>query len=52
MLRQARGNAGFTQEQLAKKMATKKSAISRIENHVEDIHYQSWENLPKPWVNP
>ena len=37
MLRQAREKAGFTQEQLAKKMATKKSAISRIENHAEDI---------------
>ena len=37
MLRQAREKAGLTQAQLAKKMETKKSAISRIENHAEDI---------------
>ena len=37
LLRQARENAGMTQEELAKKMDTKKSAISRIENHAEDI---------------
>ena len=37
MLRQAREKAGLTQAQLARKMATKKSAISRMENHAEDI---------------
>ncbi len=37
MLRQARENAGITQETIAKKLRTKKSAISRIENHAEDI---------------
>lgn len=37
MLRQARENAGITQEAIAKKLHTKKSAISRIENHSEDI---------------
>lgn len=37
LLRQAREEAGMTQEQLAKKLNTKKSAISRIENHAEDI---------------
>ena len=37
LLRQVREEAGLTQAQLAKKMATKKSAISRIENHAEDI---------------
>ena len=37
MLRQAREEAGLTQAQLARKMATKKSAISRMENHAEDI---------------
>jgi ribosome-binding protein aMBF1 (putative translation factor) len=37
LLRQAREEAGITQEELAKKMSTKKSAISRIENHAEDI---------------
>ena len=37
LLKQARLEAGFTQEQVAKKLRTKKSAISRIENHAEDI---------------
>ncbi|MCD4834943.1 MAG: helix-turn-helix domain-containing protein, partial [Bacteroidales bacterium] len=37
MLKIAREESGFTQEQLAKKLKTKKSAISRIENHAEDI---------------
>ncbi len=37
LLRQAREEAGITQEQLARKLNTKKSAISRIENHAEDI---------------
>jgi len=33
----AREQAGLTQEQLATRMRTKKSAISRIENHAENI---------------
>ena len=37
LLRQAREEAGITQEELAQKLRTKKSAISRIENHSEDI---------------
>jgi ribosome-binding protein aMBF1 (putative translation factor) len=37
LLRQAREQAGLTQEQLATRMRTKKSAISRIENHAENI---------------
>jgi HTH-type transcriptional regulator/antitoxin HipB len=37
MLREAREQAGITQETIAKKLRTKKSAISRIENHAEDI---------------
>ena len=37
LLRQARESAGVTQEQIAEKLKTKKSAISRIENHAEDI---------------
>ncbi|MBA7469747.1 hypothetical protein ES707_05020 [subsurface metagenome] len=37
MLRQARESAGLTQEKLAQQLGTKKSAISRIENHAEDI---------------
>ncbi len=37
MLRDAREKAGITQETIARKLRTKKSAISRIENHAEDI---------------
>ena len=37
LLREAREKAGLTQEELARRMNTKKSAISRIENHAEDI---------------
>ena len=37
LLKQAREEAGLTQEQLAKMINTKKTAISRIENHAEDI---------------
>ncbi|MCY7347112.1 MAG: helix-turn-helix transcriptional regulator [Pyrinomonadaceae bacterium] len=36
MLRQARESEGITQEEVARKLNTKKSAISRIENHAED----------------
>ncbi|MGM0452345.1 MAG: helix-turn-helix domain-containing protein [Thermodesulfobacteriota bacterium] len=37
LLKQAREEVGLTQEELAEKLNTKKSAISRIENHSEDI---------------
>ena len=37
ILRQARESAGLTQEELAKKLHTKKSSISRIENHADDV---------------
>ncbi len=37
MLRQAREAAGMTQEEVARQLETTKSAISRIENHAEDI---------------
>ena len=37
LLRQAREAAGLTQEQLADRIGTKKTAISRLENHAEDI---------------
>jgi len=45
MLRQARESAGFTQEELAEKLKTKKSAISRIENHAEDIRLSTLEKV-------
>ena len=37
MLRQAREQAGVTQETLARLTKTKKSAISRLENHAQDV---------------
>ena len=44
-LKQAREKAGITQEELAKKLHTKKSAISRIENHSEDIRLSTLEKF-------
>jgi len=37
ILRQAREAAGLTQDEVARRLKTKKSAISRIENHAEDV---------------
>jgi HTH-type transcriptional regulator / antitoxin HipB len=37
ILRQARESAGLTQEEVARRLQTKKSAISRIENHADDV---------------
>lgn len=37
ILPQAREAAGLTQEQVARQLGTHKSAISRIENHAEDV---------------
>lgn len=37
ILRQAREEVGLTQEELAKRLNTKRAIISRIENHAEDI---------------
>jgi HTH-type transcriptional regulator / antitoxin HipB len=45
MLRQARENAGLTQEELARKINTKKTAISRIENHAEDMKLSTLEKF-------
>ena len=45
MLRQAREGAGLTQEELAKRINTKKTAISRIENHAEDIKLSTLEKF-------
>lgn len=43
MLRIAREDLGMTQEELAQKLGTKKTAISRIENHAEDIKLSTLE---------
>ena len=45
MLKVARQEAGLTQEQLATKLNTKKTAISRIENHAEDIKLSTLEKI-------
>ena len=45
VLRQAREKAGLTQEELALKLRTKKTAISRIENHAEDIKLSTLEKV-------
>ncbi len=45
MLKMAREEAGLTQEQLAEKLNTKKSAISRIENHANDIKLSTLEKF-------
>ncbi len=45
ILRQAREEAGLTQEELARRLKTKKTAISRIENHAEDIKLSTIERV-------
>ena len=47
LLKQAREEAGLTQNELAKKLNTKKTAISRIENHAEDIRLSTLEKYAK-----
>ncbi len=47
MLKQARLEAGITQEDLALQLHTKKSAISRIENHAQDIKLSTLQNFAK-----
>ena len=46
-LKQARQQAGLTQEQLAKMLQTKKTAISRIENHAQDIKLSTIQKVAK-----
>ncbi len=47
LLRRAREEAGLTQEELAARLETKKSAISRIENHAGDIRLSTLERYAK-----
>ena len=47
ILKQARKEAGLTQEELARKLNTRKSAISRIENHAEDIRLSTLEKFAR-----
>ena len=45
LLKQAREEAGLTQQELAARLNTKKSAISRIENHAEGIKLSTLEKF-------
>ncbi|MCB0208404.1 MAG: helix-turn-helix transcriptional regulator [Anaerolineae bacterium] len=47
MLKQAREAAGLTQEEVARQLNTTKSAISRIENHAEDIRLSTLNRYAK-----
>ena len=43
MIKIARKEAGLTQDQLAEKLHTKKSSISRLENHAESVRLSTLE---------
>ena len=45
LLKEERLKSGITQEELAVKIHTTKSAISRIENHAEDIKLSTIEKV-------
>lgn len=47
VLKQARLEQGLTQEELAVRLQTKKTAISRIENHAEDIRLSTLERYAR-----
>ena len=47
LLQLSREQAELTQEEVAQKMGTKKSAISRIENHAEDIRLSTLHKYAK-----
>jgi transcriptional regulator with XRE-family HTH domain len=47
LLRQAREKAGLTQEQVAERLSTKKSAISRIENSAGSMRLSTLERYAR-----
>lgn len=47
LLKQAREASGRTQEEIAQMLGTQKSAVSRIENHAEDIRLSTLEKFAK-----
>ncbi|HSU16459.1 helix-turn-helix transcriptional regulator [Longimicrobium sp.] len=47
LLREARKEAGLTQEEMAKRLNTKKSAISRLENRASDIRLSTLERYAR-----
>jgi transcriptional regulator with XRE-family HTH domain len=44
LLRHAREAAGMTQDEVARRLGTKKSAISRMENHADDVRLSTLRN--------
>ncbi len=44
-IKQMRLNSGMTQEELAKRLSTTKSAISRLENHSESVRLSTIEKV-------
>ncbi|WP_300674890.1 helix-turn-helix transcriptional regulator [Desulfoluna sp.] len=47
LLKQARQEAGMTQEEIARELQTTKSVISRMENHATDIRLSTLEKFAK-----
>jgi DNA-binding XRE family transcriptional regulator len=47
MLKQARQEAGLTQDEVASAIGTRKTAISRLENHVQDVKLSTVEKYVK-----
>jgi HTH-type transcriptional regulator/antitoxin HipB len=47
MLKQARLDAGLTQEEVASAIGTRKTAISRLENHIQDVKLSTVEKYVK-----
>jgi HTH-type transcriptional regulator/antitoxin HipB len=47
MLKQARLDAGLTQDEVASAIGTQKTAISRLENHVQDVKLSTVEKYAK-----
>ncbi len=45
MIRQAREEAGLSQEEVARMIKTQRTAISRIENHAEDIKLSTLQKV-------
>ena len=45
LIKEMRLEQGMTQEQLAEKLETKKSVISRMENHAEDVRLSTLEKI-------
>lgn len=47
MLKQARLEAGLTQDEVASAIGTRKTAISRLENHFQDVKLSTVEKYVK-----